>query len=404
MTVETDATRSTERVSETTDRTPPITDFVFVDTAINGAFNRNRVMPLTDFAPSATARDVFTTYFRYTHDLLDYAIHNLLVAPEKRPSVKGFRGVTFAAFFPVDFDDAEDLNRARMESIRGIRTLAVHDDFPPDAIRIAFSGHKGFSLELPGSLFGGFTPATDLPHRFQRLAPALFPDCPTVDTRIYESVRLWRALNTRHGRSGLYKIPLTLAELERFTAEEIRALAASPRPWHGVPDDEWLPRLDLVALWAATTVPEPKHAQASQPQRVAIGQRPLSPDQEAVLIQLMQRHWNEGQKHHVALGFAGCLVLAGIPKNQATRIFTQLSADDQRPEDRMQCLHDSYTRHRSGLPVAGPSRLGEHLSAEDLDALELLLPTRAQLVCGPHRVIASPPRPRVLRTRETPHA
>src|SRR4051812_26872703 len=125
MTATTDATRRHEGANATPVITPPITDFVYVDTAINGASNRNHVMPLADFAPPTTARDVYATYFRYTHDLLDHAAHNPLVAPEKRPSVKGFRGVAFASFFPVDFDCAENLNRARLETIRAVRTLEV---------------------------------------------------------------------------------------------------------------------------------------------------------------------------------------------------------------------------------------------------------------------------------------
>jgi hypothetical protein len=400
----TDATRRHEGASATPVITPPITDFVYVDTAINGASNRNHVMPLADFAPPTTARDVYATYFRYTYYLLDHAAHNPLVAPEKRPSVKGFRGVAFASFFPVDFDCAENLNRARLEAIRALRTLEAHYDLSPDAIRIAFSGHKGFSLEIPGTLFGGFTPAADLPHRFRRLARALFPQGSTLDTAIYESVRLWRVLNTRHGRSGLYKIPLTLSELERLTIDEIQGLAAAPRPGHNIPDDEWLPRPDQVALWKATTNPAPRAEPGAMPRRVPLGQRRLSPAQEAALMQLMQRHWVVSQKHHVALGLAGCLVLAGIPEDQATGIFDQLSAEDRRPDDRLRCLRDSYTRHRQGLLVAGPSRLQDQLPPADLDALERLLPTRARLVCGSHRDISTPSRPQVLRTRGTQHA
>jgi hypothetical protein len=382
----------------------PMTGFVYVDTAINGACNRNHVMPLAEFAPPATARDVYATYFRYPHDLLDYAVHNPLVMPDKRPSVKGFRGVAFSPFFPVDFDCAEDLHRPRLETIRGIRSLEAQCDVPLDAMRIAFSGHKGFSLEIPGALFGGFTPAADLTHRFKRLARALFPTSSTLDTGIYEAVRLWRVLNTRHGRSGLYKIPLTLGELERLTIDEIRRLAASPRPWVDIPDDEWLPRPDLVVLWAATANAGPRVEQAAAPQRVALGQRRLAANHVEALVELMEPYWVASQKHHVALGLAGCLVLAGIPEDQAKEIVTRLSAEDQRPDDRLRCLRDSYARHRQGLPVVGRSRLQERLPPADLDTLERLLPTQARLVCGRHRAIATPSRPRVLRTRETRHA
>jgi hypothetical protein len=402
MTATTNTMRGQEGASVATVITPPITDFVYVDTAINGVFNRNHVMRLDAFSPPAPATDVFITYFHYTRELLEYANHNPLVPPTKRPSVKGFRGVAFASFFPVDFDCADDLARARHDAISAVRRLEARYDVPPEGIRIAFSGHKGFSLEIPGTLFGSFTPAADLPHRFKHLVRALFPEMSTLDTGIYEAVRLWRVIGTRHGRSGLYKIPLTLGELERLTIDEIRDLAASPRPWHDIPDDEWLSRPDLIALWTATAIPESKRDEVVMSHRVVLGGRRLSGDQESALIELMQRRWVEGQKHHVALGLAGCLARTGVPEDQATEIFARLGADDQRPDDRLQCLRDSYARHRQGLAVAGPSRLEEHLPATDLDALEAMLPTRARLVCRPHREIAS--RHRALRTREVHYA
>src|SRR5215218_2848764 len=119
---------------------PPITEFVYVDTAVNGPFNRNRVMRLEDFSPSPDARDVYTTYFRYTRELPDYAENNPIVAPEDRPSVKGFRGQAFALFLPADFDCAEDPNRARADAIRAASTLEARHDVPPSAVRVAFSG------------------------------------------------------------------------------------------------------------------------------------------------------------------------------------------------------------------------------------------------------------------------
>ena len=91
-------------------------------------------------------------------------------------------------------------------------------------MRLAFSGHKGFSLEIPGALFAGFAPAHDLPQRFKRLAGELFADCPTLGYHASTNRSGCGARSTiRHGKSGLYKIRLSLGELNGLSIEEIGA-------------------------------------------------------------------------------------------------------------------------------------------------------------------------------------
>ena len=71
--------------------------------------------------------------------------------------------------------------------------------------------------------------------------------------------------------------------------------------------------------------------------------------------------------------------MAGVPEEQANG-FRRLSADDNRPDDRMNCLRDSYNKRRLGLPVAGPSRLREYLPRDDMDTLERMLPTQSRVI------------------------
>ena len=361
---------------------PPIAEFVYADTAVNGAFNRNRVMPLEEFDPPPGAKDVYTTYLRFTRELWEYAATNPNVEPNKRPSVKGFRGLALAEFFPADFDCAEDLNRAREDIVRAMTTLRTCYEVPPQAVRAAFSGSKGFSLEIPATLFGGFAPAANLAQRFKRLAAVLFPDYPTLDTVIYESVRLWRVVNSRHGESSLYKILLTFHELQTLSVEEIRQLATSPRDVRDGSDDDWFPRAGLAEAWEATAIPDNGHRREHAAYEADEGEgesRTLTAEQEQAIDALIAPYWFKSQKHNVAFGLAGWFAIAGVAFEQAKRVFVRLSADDARPDDRLNCLRDSYNRRRLGLPIAGPSRLREILLREDMDALERILPTRARV-------------------------
>lgn len=51
-----------------------------------------------------------------------------------------------------------------------------------------------------------------------------------VDLSIKDRVRLLRLPNTRHEKSGLYKVVLNREELSSFTRRQIEALAQAPRP------------------------------------------------------------------------------------------------------------------------------------------------------------------------------
>ena len=76
------------------------TAFVYVDTAVNGAFNRNRVMRLADFAAAIGAIDVYTTYFRYTANCLSMPPITRLLRRKSGRASRGFAGRHSRRFFP----------------------------------------------------------------------------------------------------------------------------------------------------------------------------------------------------------------------------------------------------------------------------------------------------------------
>ncbi len=186
--------------------------FVYVDTATDGFYNRNRVMKLNEYSPPRGASDCFTTYLRFTEDLLDYTRDNISPTTGK-PSVAKYPGPAWATFLPFDFDDDKDPKRAIAEAAGCVRTWEDRWSLPPEALRIYWSGMKGISIEVPAELFGGFEASPDIANKLKALALRMAPDAKTLDTTIYEKMRLWRVPNTKHSGIGLYKIPLTVEEL-----------------------------------------------------------------------------------------------------------------------------------------------------------------------------------------------
>lgn len=232
-------------------------EFVFVETASGGTDRRNSVMKLDEYQAPAYMADCFVSMLRFTEDLLnDSQIHT---GHRGRPSVAGYRGPALAEFVPFDFDCKKDPAKAVAEAAQLVREWEARWDVPTAALRIYWSGMKGVSIEVPAVLFGGFEPATDIADKLKAIAEAMAPNAETLDTSIYELLRLWRVPNTEHSKSLMFKIPLMPQELFAEDMTVIETLARRPRHRDYLDAAEFDPVPALVELKesASTKVQDP---------------------------------------------------------------------------------------------------------------------------------------------------
>lgn len=153
--------------------------------------------------------------------------------------VAGYAGPCFAEWIPLDIDGAgtdpvaDALDRAR-------RLLAWLESEGADLDKLSywFSGGKGFHVLLPAAGLVGAEPGPD----FRKAARAFVARIGAAtgagpDLGIYDAVRILRAPNTRHPKTGLYKVSLRGAELLGISADAVRRLAAESIPGD-VPEPE----------------------------------------------------------------------------------------------------------------------------------------------------------------------
>ena len=236
-----------------------IAGFEFVDAALGGVENRNHVIRIDEIPAQVgmNGKDCYATYFRFTEDLKQYVTANR--------SVKGYPGVRYSPFLPFDFDNKLDLAEAQKEAGAFVRNLQLQYDLCDADLENYFSGAKGFHVQLPGTLFGGFEPSEKLPHHFKELAKRLGNDR-KYDPQVYDGVRLWRLPNTINSKTGLHKIPLTVQELFTLSIEEIRKLAKNPRLDFPPPDPTY--REGLAKLYRE--VKARCDAQATRPRQPSL--------------------------------------------------------------------------------------------------------------------------------------
>lgn len=97
-----------------------------------------------------------------------------------------------------------------------------------DALLVYFSGNKGFHVGLSTALWNA-EPTVAFNTVAKRFAAAIAEVAQIdIDMSVYDKVRAFRAPNSRHPKSNLHKIRLSVEELG-FPLDEIKRLAVRPR-------------------------------------------------------------------------------------------------------------------------------------------------------------------------------
>ncbi len=146
---------------------------------------------------------------------------------EATGSTADFAGVCGAEFIWFDIDRT-DLEVARRDAARLCLFLVGRYSLDDDALLIFFSGSRGFHVGLPTDLW---QPTASLPFNAvaRRLAEGLAGAVQVViDDGVYDKVRAFRAPNSRHPKTGLFKRRLSLDELMRLSVKRIQELAKEP--------------------------------------------------------------------------------------------------------------------------------------------------------------------------------
>lgn len=133
--------------------------------------------------------------------------------------------------FYLDFDCEENLKLAKAEAAHFV-DIMLKSGVSEELLKIRFTGGKGFSVEVPFQCFGA-EPSEYLPLVWKTTAEQFKKAhrWKTLDLNVYDRRRLWRLTNTRHDKTGLFKMPLRHYDLKQTPIETIRKFALKPVPY-----------------------------------------------------------------------------------------------------------------------------------------------------------------------------
>lgn len=158
-------------------------------------------------------------------------------------SVAGSTGLKTSRIM-FDFDSVNEIEKAKKDASELCARL-MKEGIPQDGVRCFFSGSKGFHVEID-------TDSKLTRKEVENIVLNFGKDLDTLDTKILDEQRIIRLPLTKHKKTGLYKIPLTVDELTGLSIDEIKDKAHALF----VEDEvEYEEMLNLWSGWRKVTLP-----------------------------------------------------------------------------------------------------------------------------------------------------
>lgn len=186
--------------------------------------NRNKIYRTDEFKLNGERVECYRSLFLFTKNFKDYV--------ESTGHVTNYAGPHIADALVFDFDgEGAELENVRAKVVEFVKYLPEFYDLPVDYVRIAFSGSRGFHLSIPFTAICSDPKPAENFHKIYKsiIQDIAGTDWEYLDYNIYNTLRIFRITNTKHAKSGLYKIPLTWQELQSLSIDEIKTLAKEPR-------------------------------------------------------------------------------------------------------------------------------------------------------------------------------
>ena len=262
-------------------------------------------------------REAYLSAFTFGPDFSTYL--------ESTGSPKGFAGPCFAPWLWWDIDRRDALDAALADARRlAANLLERFRDLDENDLLLFFSGWKGFHVGLPtvwqpepSTLFNAVA------KHFAETAAGRA--AVQIDLAIYDKVRPFRAPNSKHPQTGLFKRRLRFDELMELSLDGIRKLAIEPEPFdvptptHGCEQAaaDWREAVQAVEQrMAQRTARRSADASTGRPGRL-----------QRETLDFIRNGANEGERHKRLFRAAANLAEFNCPSALAHELLTEGGLD-----------------------------------------------------------------------------
>ena len=276
--------------------------------------------------------DCFTTYLRYEGTPEDYSNESI----KQEDAIK---------YGPMVFDlDSQDASTPEgnwqlvvFEITKIIKYFEAEWYLPNNTIQWFFSGSKGAHGVIEPEILE-LLPNKYLHLIYRRLAELVIEmtGVTTLDLRIYDARRLFRVPLTRHGKTNLFKIPLSLTDIQLLTYNEICQMAQKPTTRHCY---EHVNTSTRARIMMQMLIKETEKIEANKVKRLREHNSNISVNTEDIpcVQKMLMEGAQQGKRNESAAALASHLRQTGIDVDSAVAIiidWAQFKCDPPIIDDR----------------------------------------------------------------------
>jgi len=240
-------------------------------------------------------------------------------------STAGFSGPCWAPWVWFDVDREGNLPAA-LEDARRLCAVITSLGGGEDDVLAFLSGGKGFHLGVPSAAWQP-EPGPDFHRIARRFAETLAERAGvTIDAGVYDKVRCFRAPNSRHPKTGLYKRRLSVDELMHLGVDTIQQRAREPSEFE-IPTPRCRSE-HAAALWSEAV--DQVHREADgRAERLASGATAIRLNRAT--LDFIREGASVGDRHRLLYSAAANLAELGAPLPLCLALLEEAALDSGLP-------------------------------------------------------------------------
>lgn len=264
---------------------------------------------------------------------------NCFATVQKYANEKKTEGEDFLAPLYFDLDYSENPAVAQEEAIKLVEFFTGELDIQEQDLHIYFSGSKGFHILVDERALG-VEPRKDLQRVYKHIAgylryrlgevqeqedengrPVEYTEAlKAVDLVVYTVKRMLRLPYSRHQKTGLYKIELTLQQLKELTLDEIKERARTGQPIQR--EEKTVRKRPKAGVFYADKLHEYEEAAATTSDKRSKTEYIFVKDKPPVCVEdILNNGWKkDGDRNNATVQLCCYFKAAGYKKEEATSI------------------------------------------------------------------------------------
>lgn len=264
---------------------------------------------------------------------------NCFATVQKYANEKKTEGEDFLAPLYFDLDYSENPAVAQEEAIKLVEFFTGELDIQEQDLHIYFSGSKGFHILVDERALG-VEPRKDLQRVYKHIAgylryrlgevqeqedengrPVEYTEpLKAVDLGVYTVKRMLRLPYSRHQKTGLYKIELTLQQLKELTLDEIKERARTGQPIQR--EEKTVRKRPKAGVFYADKLHEYEEAAATTSDKRSKTEYIFVKDKPPICVEdILNNGWKkDGDRNNATVQLCCYFKAAGYKKEEATSI------------------------------------------------------------------------------------